>query len=133
MIDDDEMMRILFRDIFWIHRTADKEYQVTPVDSLEKAREMLFGPEPLKPDIIFCDLRLPVKDQKGGMALDIQPSFDFIKELKSKEEFKKIPIVAFSSFSEQKIKEKAKEAGADHYLVKGEYMPKELIAFADTL
>lgn len=132
MIDDDEMMRIFFRDIFWIHGGSAQKYDVTILDSLTKAREFL-GDKNNYPDIIFLDLSMPVKDANGATSMETEPSVEFIKGIRRDPALSHTPIIVFSGFTENALKEKVKEAGADHYLVKGEYMPKELIDFVEKL
>ena len=54
LIDDDEMMRIYFRDIFWIHSKKDV-YDVQMVSSFEEAEKIVKN-ENTKPDTIFLDV-----------------------------------------------------------------------------
>jgi len=124
IIDDDEMTRILFRDIFWIHGARQATFDVTAVDSLRKAREALKEPE--LPDVIFLDLSFT----PGRRILrDAEPAVTFIKEVRSDQKLAHIPIVVFSGFDERELKEVVQGAGANRYLVKGEQTPKELVDF----
>jgi len=58
------------------------------------------------PDLIFLDLRLP---RISG--------YDVCMHIKSDERLKAIPVILFTA-STERIAEKAKEAGADGYLIK---------------
>ncbi len=133
MIEDDEMMRILFRDTFWIYGNTESKIEVATVTSVKKAREYLADTKNPRPDIIFLGLALLTPEEDGIVVRETKPSLEFIQELRKTKEFAKIPIIVYSRFSESELKEKAKEAGADHYVVKGELAPKEIIDFVQKL
>lgn len=69
-----------------------------------------------KPDLILLDLILP---RKNG--------FDVLKELKSEEDTKDIPIIILTNLEDVKGVDKAIEMGANTYLVKANYSLKELL------
>lgn len=131
VVDDDQMMRIFIRDIFWIHGLNDK-YAVSAVDGIEGAETMVSNPE-TRPDIIFMDLLMPTKEKDGNYSMKIDGSLNFVKKIKADDELKKIKVIVFSSFKERGIKDKLTECGADHYLVKGDFMPKEIIDFVESI
>ncbi len=133
MVEDDEMMRILFRDTFWIYGSTESKIEVATVTSVKKAREYLADAKNPRPDIIFLGLALLTPEEDGIVVRETKPSLEFIQELRKTKEFAKIPIIVYSRFSENELKEKAKEAGADHYVVKGELAPKEIIDFVQQL
>lgn len=121
-VEDDEFMRIFLRDIFWIHGVKHNyEFQMT--ENTGKAKELLQDPKN-RPDIIFLDLMLP--DHTGG-TLDKEAGFHFLEYIKSTPELKDIKVIIFSAYSDKEIKDKALALGADNFLVKGEYLPQELI------
>ncbi len=68
------------------------------------------------PDIVLLDIILPKKD-----------GFDVIRELKSDEKTKDIPIVLLTNLGSLSDIEKALELGATTYLVKGDYQLKEVV------
>lgn len=121
-VEDDEFMRIFLRDIFWIHGVKHN-YEFQMVENIAKAKELLGHPEN-KPDIIFLDLMLP--DHTGG-TLDKEAGFHFLEFLKASAELKNIKVIIFSAYNDKEIKDKAAALGADRFLVKGEYLPQELI------
>jgi DNA-binding NarL/FixJ family response regulator len=130
-IDDNEMMRIFFRDIFWIHGLANK-YEVTTVDSVAKAEEIVLDVTK-RPDVIFLDLLMPTDPLVGASSAQTEPSVNLLKKIKESEDLKHIKVVVFSSFREKDIRERMISCGADHYLVKGDFMPKEIIDFVKNL
>ena len=69
-----------------------------------------------RPDIILLDLIMPVKD-----------GFEFLKEVKEKEEYKDIPVVVLSVLGQTADIEKATQLGVNDYIVKGEFRVSEVI------
>ncbi len=133
MIDDDEMMRILFRDTFWIHGgTKDSMIEVATVRSIPQARECLAEQE-TAPDVIFLGLMLLTPSPDGTSVREPVPSLEFIKDLRARDDYAHVCIVVYSKYSEAEFKEKAHAAGANHYLVKGELTPQEIFHFVEQL
>jgi DNA-binding NarL/FixJ family response regulator len=123
-IEDDEFMRIFLKDVFWIHGMQGKDnFEFSIVGDFKKAREVLNDPTD-KPDVILLDLMMA--DKEGGMV-DREAGFHFLEEMKCSKDAKKIKTIIFSGFSDKEIKDKAEKLGADRFLVKGEYLPTELI------
>ena len=96
------------------------------------AEEVLKNKE-TRPDIIFLDLLTKSGDGSGNISTKIDFSINFLKKIKSDEELKKIKVVVFSSFKEKEIQEKLLGLGADHYIVKGDLLPKEILNFVREL
>lgn len=69
-----------------------------------------------KPDIILLDIVLPKKD-----------GFEVLKELKSQEETKDIPVLLLTNLSQQEDTKKAFSLGAEDYLIKAHFMPSEVV------
>lgn len=131
LIDDDEMMRIYFRDIFWIHGRSDT-HEVILASSLDEA-ENFIDDEKTRPDTIFLDEMIPVKEGKNGLEDQVKRSLDFVEKIKNKKKLSDIKIVIYSGHKEKSVEESFKKLGVDGYLVKGELMPKEVIAFTDKI
>lgn len=70
-----------------------------------------------KPDIILLDVVLPKKD-----------GYQVIKEIKSDDDVKNIPIILLTNLGSLSDIEKALELGVTNYLVKGDYQIKEIVA-----
>ena len=131
LVDDDEMMRIYFRDIFWIHGRSDT-YDVVMASSLKEGEEIL-SHDNSKPDTIFLDMMMPVSGEDNSPDAQINRTVSFIKRIKEDKNFSKIKIIIYSSRKEDSIKDEVSKLGVDGYLVKGELMPKEIIDFTDKI
>lgn len=131
LVDDDEMMRILFRDIFWIHGRSDT-YDVTMVSSIKEAEEKIKDKE-TKPDIIFLDIMMPIKGEDNSPSKQIERTCSFIKEVKDNKNFSHAKIIIYSGQKEESIKNEVCKLGVDGYLIKGEIMPKEIIDYTDKI
>lgn len=130
-IDDDEMMRIFFRDIFWIHGKNDR-YQITLARTLIEADNIIKEPT-TRPDIIFLDMMVLPEKRDGFSTYSIEKNMEFIKKIKSDSELSKIRVVVFSIHRDEALQKKLLGLGADGYLIKGSLMPKEIIDFVESL
>jgi len=132
LIDDDEMMRIYFRDIFWIHG-KNNFYDIKMVSSLEEA-EKIVKDQNERPDSIFLDVLMASMGKRGSApAYQIARSLEFISKIKKNKDTSNINIIIFSGQKEEYLKEAAQELGIDGYLIKGELMPKEIVSFTDKI
>jgi DNA-binding NarL/FixJ family response regulator len=132
LVDDDEMMRIYFRDIFWIHGKSNK-YEIIMVSSLEKAEDLLKNPD-TRPDTIFLDVLMSSKGAGcSAPAYQMALSLGFISRIKKNKDYSNINIIIYSGQKDEILKEEALKLGVDGYLAKGEIMPKEIILFTDKM
>ena len=131
LIDNDEMMCIYFRDIFWVHG-GDSKYDVKMASSIKEAEEIIKD-ETKRPDTIFLDVLMPVSDEDNSPDGQIKRTLSFVDKIKKDKYLSKIRIIIHSSQKETFIKEEAYKLGVDGYLVKGELMPKEIIDFTDKI
>ena len=131
LVDSDEMMRIYFRDIFWIHGRSDS-YEISMASSLLEANRIIEDKEK-RPDTIFLDVMMPVREENNSPDGQIKRALSFIEKLKNSKELSHIKIIIYSGQKEESLKEEVKKLGVDGYLVKGELMPKEIIAFTDKI
>ncbi|MFW6283053.1 MAG: response regulator, partial [Minisyncoccales bacterium] len=67
-------------------------------------------------DLILLDIKLPEEDG----TIFLEKAKDIIK-------INSIPIIAFSNYDTQEIKNKARQLGADKYIIKSNYTPSEVI------
>ncbi len=126
LIDDNELTRIYFREIFWLHGLEYK-FDLTMAESLNQASDMITTPAS-RPDIIFMGLVMPV--QIGSHTVTTpEAGFNLLKQIKANPELKKIRVFIFSAFDKPEYKKTAKELGADAYLVKGQNLPQDLLEF----
>lgn len=126
LVDDEEMLRIYFRDIFWIHG-LENQYEVTTAEDPAKA-EALIRDETTRPDIIFLDLVMPI-EVNGRMQMTPEAGMMLLAKIKSDPKLKDIKVIIFSSHAEHAYLERAKNLGADTYLVKGDHLPQDILSF----
>lgn len=131
LIDSDEMMRIYFRDVFWIHGRSDT-YEITMASSLEEAEKKIIDKE-TKPDTIFLDIMMASVGGRTSGDEQIKKNLSFIERIKKNKELSSIKIIIFSNKKEEIIKEEAFKLGVNGFLEKGELMPKEIIDFTDKI
>lgn len=130
LVDDDEIIRIYFQDIFWIHGLNNK-YELTVVDDIKKAEDIINN-SLIRPNIIFMDLVMPI-EKDGRIVTTPEAGLSLLKKIKSDKQLKKIKVVVFSGHNEESIKNKVKELGAENYLIKGSNLPRELVEFIDKI
>ena len=131
LIDSDEMMRIYFRDVFWIHGRSDT-YEISMVSSLEEAEKTITDKD-TKPDTIFLDIMMVSSGGRSSGDEQIKKNLSFIERIKNDKELSSVKIIIFSNKKEESIKDEASKLGVDGFFTKGELMPKEIIDFTDKI
>ncbi len=101
--DDDTDDLDFFRDVI---NSIGQKIRLFTHDRGDNLLTALRNPPPV-PQIIFLDLNMPGKS-----------GFDVLEELKSSEEFKDIPVVAFSTSSDDHNVSKCMKLGASFYVTK---------------
>jgi CheY-like chemotaxis protein len=120
LIEDDNFIRMLVKDIFWVHGKG--KYQIFEARDVQEGEKILAE---VKPDLIFLDLIF----QEDGLGS--RSSLGLLEKIKSHPETKNIKVIVFSGYPD--LRERALELGAEKFLVKGEYLPKELFDIVETL
>ncbi len=69
-----------------------------------------------KPDLILLDLVLPEKD-----------GYEVLEVLKKDEQTKAIPVIILSNLGQNGEVRKGKEKGAEDYLIKSNFTPRQLV------
>lgn len=124
LIDDNEIVRLMFSNVFWLHGLDDK-FDLTTISRTEEAENILSTPT-TRPDIVFMGLVMPfTKD--GKTETSAEAGFSMLKRIKADPATKSIRVVIFSSFDEGWYREQAVSLGAEMYLKKSESMPQDLI------
>lgn len=131
MVDDDQMMRIFFRDIFWVHG-RDEHYKVSITSTLIEA-DGLINDKETRPDVLFLDMMIPLQKGDDTTSSQLERSVEFITKLKKDPELSKIKIVVFSGHKDSDFQKKILSLGVNAYLIKGDFMPKEIIEFVDSI
>lgn len=124
LIDDNEVVRIMFSNLFWLHG-LDEKYELRMINHVEEA-EAVIANHATRPDVIFTGLVMPFK-KDGKMITTAEAGFSLLKRIKGDPETKNISVVIFSSYGEKEYQKQAIEMGAEMYLKKSENMPQDLI------
>ena len=98
-VDDSRTMREMLR-----HTLADAGFEVVTAedgaDGIRKLRES-------QPDVVITDINMPVMD-----------GFEFIENVRSSEEYNRVPILVLTTESAPEKKKRAQDAGATGWIVK---------------
>ncbi|MBM4177241.1 response regulator [Candidatus Gribaldobacteria bacterium] len=108
IIEDEDTLREMYQRKF-----SQEGFSALSASFEEEAFKVL---ENCQPDLILLDILLP-----RGNGIEI------LKRLKSSPLTQKIKVVAFSNLDDPKTKQRALELGAEKYLIKTNYTPKEII------
>lgn len=104
LADDDEADRFLFQAAF-------KEFELTTfvntVNNGVLLMERLYQKDIPLPNLIFLDLNMPLKN-----------GLECLKEIRSSEKTKNIPVAIYSTSSYEKDVEESFQSGANVYIVK---------------
>ncbi len=108
LVEDEVLMARMYQDklesagfdVFWV-MTSEQA-----LDSIKKQ----------KPDLIVLDILLPTEN--GIFCL---------RKIKDNNDFKNIPVIAFSNYDEVKAKKEVLELGAEAYLLKTDFTPNKLV------
>lgn len=108
LVDDDEDTRFMVRDAI---EESNLDPEIYEVETGEEAIEFLsrtgkFSDCPL-PELIFLDLEMP---GIGGL--------NTLREIRSREDFRYIPVVVMTNIDDDREKKRAAEFGANSYTVK---------------
>jgi DNA-binding NarL/FixJ family response regulator len=130
LVDDDQIIRIYFHDVFWINGFENR-CELYLASDLEAAERVIGNPE-TRPDIIFLDLVLP-KKVDGRTISDPKNSFEFLKKIKADHLMAKTSVIIFSGESDKKLEKEAKKYGADGYLRKEASLAKDIVSLTNNL
>ncbi|MEK7453104.1 MAG: response regulator [Patescibacteria group bacterium] len=108
IIDDDNFIREVYK--------SELNQENIEVELAESGEVGLEKVKSIKVDLILLDMMLP---QKSG--------FDVLTELKKDAELSKIPVIVFSSLSQQSDIDEAKRLGCLMYLPKDTYSPNQIV------
>lgn len=124
IIDDNEIIRMMFSNIFWLHG-LDDTYELGTVGRVDEALERIADTS-TRPDIIFMGLVMPF--EKGGKVTpSAEAGFSIIKRVKEDAELSRIRIIILSGYQDTEYQQKALEMGAERYLKKSESMPQDIL------
>ncbi len=75
-----------------------------------------------KPDIILLDVLMPRMD-----------GYEFLEKFKKKKEFGNIPVIILTNLGQKREVEKGLSLGADDYIIKAYFTPKEVVEKVENL
>lgn len=130
LVDDNEVIRIFFKDIFWLHGLGN-QFHLEIATGVDEALAILHDPEK-KIDVVFLDLVMPLK-KDGKEITTSEAGLSILREVKGDAKTKHIKVIVFSGYTDKKDIEEAKRSGADMYLAKEEHLPQDLIRIFDGL
>ena len=119
LADDETDDRALFEDAL---REISIETSLTTTKNGEELMTILDTTIPPPPHIIFLDLNMP---RKNG--------FECLAEIRAADKLKNIPVVFFSTSSDNASVDKVYEQGADYYIHKPDSFPKLIDAISKIL
>jgi DNA-binding response OmpR family regulator len=114
IIEDDPFLSDMYATKFQL-----KGYKVNLSKNGEEAMEEI---KKEKPAIILLDILMPKMD-----------GYEFLGKLKRDERLKDIPVVIMTNLGQKKEVEKGLELGADDYIIKAYFTPKEVIEKVESL
>lgn len=114
IVEDDPMIAEIYQKKF-----LDSGFDVSVADKGEKLLEML---KKETADVILLDLVMPGMD-----------GFEVIENLRKGNYDRNIKIIVFSNLSQKEDKDKARELGADGFIVKSDYTPSDLVKEVERL
>ncbi|HVM76985.1 MAG TPA: response regulator [Candidatus Paceibacterota bacterium] len=123
-VDDNDMMRIFFGDIFWLHG-LEAEFSVATSATVEEAEPYLVSDD-LRPDIVFFDMPLRESHNNANVA-KMETGFEFLKRIKSDPKLAKVKTVLFTSNGDREILERIEEVGVDAIIVKSNSMSEDVM------
>jgi CheY-like chemotaxis protein len=127
--DGSELVRIYFRDIFWING-FENCCDLSVAADLDETEAIVKDPA-TRPDVIFLGLSLRKKID-GRTFIDPKYSFEFAHRIKTDPELRHIKIFVFSSHMEKQFERDAKNAQVDQYVYKNQNLPKDIVAIIDS-
>jgi len=132
MIDDDKAMVELYQTAFSLR----KEYQLIAAFTSQEGEKLA---KQEKPDLILLDLVFPKEEgllDEMGRPIKIRThaGYQLLKTLKQDPQTKNIPVVVLTNLPDKHEDEaKARMLGANDYLVKAKFLPRELIEKIDEI
>lgn len=124
IIDDNEIIRIMFSNIFWLHG-LDDTFELNTVARVDEALKQI-DDSSTRPDIIFMGLVMPL--EKGGkITPSVEAGFTIIKHVKENPELSRTRIIVLSGYQDAEFQQKALDMGVERYLKKSENMPQDIL------
>jgi len=114
IIEDDSFLADMYAAKFQM-----KGYKV---NLAENGREAMKEIQKEKPSLIILDILMPKMD-----------GFEFLEQFKKNEKFKNIPVIILTNLGQKREVERGFNLGADDYIIKAYFTPKEVVEKVETL
>jgi DNA-binding response OmpR family regulator len=114
IVEDDPFIRDIYQVKF-----SQEGFAVIMADNGVEALKKL---EQSAPDIILLDIIMPYMD-----------GIETLKNIKSNENWKKIPIIMLTNISEKIKVNESEEYGVNDYLIKSQFTPSEVVGKVNAL
>lgn len=114
IVEDNESLRLAYSSFL-----EQEGHQVATATNVDEGLAYLVGNTP---DLILLDMLLPKKN-----GLDLLKEYDIVNSHPA------VKVIAFSNYSELRIKEEAESLGANLYLTKALTTPKDLVETINNL
>ena len=124
-VEDDGLLMNMYEQLFTIHGFAFAGGR-----DFESGKSLIAEQEP---DMILLDLILPSKAKWIPTELDATLGLELLKELKEDPKTKNTPVVILTNLDEPGVEKKAKELGADRFVIKANVLPRETLAIVREL
>jgi len=108
IVEDDPMLFEIYKKKF-----SDEGWDVKVATSGAEAEKIALKE---KPAVVLLDLILPEED-----------GFEVLNKIKQSPSGKGTKVIVFSNLSQAEDQEKARQLGADGFLVKSDYTPSEIV------
>lgn len=108
LVEDDAVLSEMYRKKFAIDGYA--------IDCAVDGEAGLALVKKIKPDIVLLDIMMP---KKNGL--------DTLRDMKADDELKDIYVVLLTNVGEQSYVDEGFRLGANQYLMKSDYTPKEVV------
>jgi CheY-like chemotaxis protein len=121
LVEDHPQLIEMYKLSFKLHSPIKNVYVAEDKESaLKMIRE-------IKPDLVILDILIPPAPGKSYQPLEEKYGLDYIEEIRKDPELKDTKIVVLTNFEGLKERAQAKKLGVLDYLIKIDYLPKDLV------
>jgi DNA-binding response OmpR family regulator len=99
---------------------TEKGYFVNDHNGDDEIQNIINSVKMFNPHYLILDLVLPRAD-----------GYEILSKMKSDEHTNNIPVIIFSNFSEEDVKERCDRLGADYYFIKNNFSIEEFVVKVD--
>ncbi|MBI2636618.1 MAG: response regulator [Parcubacteria group bacterium] len=119
-VEDDGMLLNMYEQFFTIHGFA-----FAGAADFRTGKKLI--PEKM-PDLVLLDLLLPDLWSSIPKHVNHELGLEILKGIKADPKTRGIPVIILSNIDESSVVEKAKQLGAEDFLVKAHVVPKDVLA-----